>query len=176
MPCILSSGKSLACRDYQGGIKAVYIGAYNGSTLTYGMTSSSTGSNMINSFTAGTSSYYTHEQELEIGSYKETQELSIENGTVVINQELTLTFYPLDEELKNRLSALARNNWRIIYQDNNGYYYMMGLKNGCRMTGGEFSVGKALADLHGATITFTSKEPLSSTKLTTAAALQLITA
>ena len=68
MPCLITSGYSLQCRDNIGGVQNVYIGTFNGSSLTY--TVSGTNS-QITAFGGATTSFYTFNQPLETASFEQ---------------------------------------------------------------------------------------------------------
>ena len=125
MSCVLTDGYTLGCRDNIGGIQTVYIGEWNGDDLTYGFTTS----NVIDSFSGATVSFYTFEQEIEVGSYTENGVFSTENLTAFYEQTLTITLHKLDAVLRNQILLLGQGKWRIIVKDQRGLYWLMGKQN-----------------------------------------------
>lgn len=170
MACILSTGYTLGCRDSIGGIAEVYIGEWNGDSLTYVLGTD----NIIGTFSGTTSSFYTFEQEVEVGSYTEAGNFSTENLTGFYEQTLSITLHKLDASLRNKILILGQGKWRIIIKDQRGNYWLMGKQNPVRVSASTPGLGKAYGDLNGAMITFTGKEPEPAYQVSTSAALQLI--
>lgn len=168
--CDLSGGKVLGCRDNIGGISEVYIGTWNGDSLTYVYGTD----NIIGTFSGATVSFYTFEQEIETGSYQEAGNFSTENGTAFYEQTLTITLYKMDAALRNQIMILGQGKWRVIIRDQRGNYWLMGSQNPVRVSASTPGFGKAYGDLNGAIITFTGKEPLSAYQVSTSAALSVI--
>lgn len=170
MSCVLTNGYSLGCRDNIGGIQEVYIGEWNGDSLTYTL-----GANdIIGTFSGATVSFYTFEQEIETGSYTENGVFSTENGTAFYEQTLTITLHKLDAAMRNQIKLLGQGKWRIIIKDQRGKYWLMGYQNPVRVSAATPGLGKAYGDLNGAVITFLGKEPAPAHEVESAAALTVI--
>jgi hypothetical protein len=170
MSCVLTDGYTLGCRDNIGGIQTVYIGEWNGEDLQYGFTTS----NVIDSFSGATVSFYTFEQEIEVGSYTENGVYSIENLTAFYEQTLTITLHKLDAVLRNQILILGQGKWRILIKDQRGLYWLMGKQNPVRVSAATPGLGKAYGDLNGAVITFMGKEPEPAHEVTSTAAASVI--
>lgn len=170
MPCVLTNGYTLGCRDNIGGIQEVYIGEWNGDGLTYVFGTN----NIIGTFSGATGPFYTFEQEIETGSYTENGVFSTENGTAFYEQTLTINLYKMDAALRNQILILGQGKWRIIVKDQRGNYFLMGKQNPVRVSASTPGLGKAYGDLNGAVITFMGKEPEPAHQVATAAALQVI--
>lgn len=172
MSCVLTDGYTLGCRDNIGGIQTVYIGEWNGEDTSYGFTTS----NVIDSFifTGATVSFYTFEQEIEVGSYTENGVYSIENLTAFYEQTLTITLHKLDAVLRNQILILGQGKWRILIKDQRGLYWLMGKQNPVRVSAATPGLGKAYGDLNGAVITFMGKEPEPAHEVTSTAAATVI--
>ncbi len=168
--CVLSAGYSLTCRDSQGGIQKIYIGTYNGSSLTYTFDADMT----IGTFSGATVSFYTFEQENEAATYNQVGKFSSENGTSFYEQTAEIVLQKLDAALRNTVTILGQGKWRIIVLDQRGNYWLMGAQNPVRVTAATPGVGKAYADLNGSKITFLGNEPVPAYKVSTAAALSVI--
>ena len=170
MSCVLTDGYTLGCRDNIGGIQTVYIGEWNGDDLQYGFTTS----NVIDSFSGATVSFYTFEQEIEVGSYTENGVFSTENLTAFYEQTLTITLHKLDAVLRNQILLLGQGKWRILIKDQRNLYWLMGKQNPVRVSASTPGLGKAYGDLNGAVITFMGKEPEPAHEVTSTAALSVI--
>jgi len=170
MACVLTNGYTLGCRDNIGGIQEVYIGEYNGDSLTYTFGVD----NIIGTFSGATVSFYTFEQEIETGSYTENGVFSTENGTAFYEQTLTITLHKLEAALRNKILILGQGKWRIIVKDQRGKYWLIGKQNPVRVSAATPGLGKAYGDLNGAVITFMGKEPEPAYEVASAAALSVI--
>lgn len=170
MACVLTNGYTLGCRDNIGGVQEIYIGEYNGDSLTYTFGTD----NIIGTFSGATVSFYSFEQEIETASYTENGVFSTENGTAFYEETLTLTLHKLDASLRNKILLMGQGKWRIIIKDQRGVYHLMGKQNPVRVSASTPGVGKAYGDLNGAVITFMGKEPEPAHIVESAAALSVI--
>ena len=170
--CVLTSGYSLGCRDNIGGVQEVYIGEWNGGSMTYVLGTDS----IIGTFSGATVSFYTFQQEIETASYTENGQFSIENGTSFYEQTLTITLHKIEAALRNKILLLGQGKWRVIVKDQRGIYHLMGYQNPVRVTASTPNLGKAYGDLNGAVITFMTKEPTPAYEVSSTAALSVIRA
>ena len=61
---------------------------------------------------------------------------------------------------RNEILLVARNrNLKVIFEDNNGKYWLMGLTRGAVVSAGTSVTGTAVGDLNGYTLTLTAQEP-----------------
>ena len=152
MSCILANGIALGCKDSLGGIKEVYIGSTNSTTVfTYDA------DDVIDSATAAPN-FFTFEQRNEQGEFVQTGQHSVENGTNFWEQSVSLIFTKNDAEDRNTLMLLAQSTLMIIVLDQNGKYWVVGQENGADLTASTQSAGKAYGDLNGTTVSFMGKE------------------
>ena len=152
MSCILANGIALGCKDSLGGIKEVYIGSTNATTVfTYDV------NDVIDSATAAPN-FFTFEQRNEQGEFVQTGQHSVENGTNFWEQSVSLIFTKNDAEDRNTLMLLAQSTLMIIVLDQNGKYWVVGESNGADLTASTQSAGKAYGDLNGTTVSFMGKE------------------
>lgn len=170
MSCVLTNGYSLGCRDNIGGIQAVYIGEWNGDSMTYVLGTD----DIVGTFSGATVSFYTFEQEIETGSYTENGVFSTENLTAFYEQTLSITLHKLDAAMRNQIKLLGQGKWRIIILDQRGKYWLMGYQNPVRVSASTPGLGKAYGDLNGAVITFMGKEPAPAHEVSSVAALSVI--
>ena len=168
--CLLTGGYTLGCRDNIGGVQEVYIGEYNGDSLTYVLGTD----NIIGTFSGATVSFYTFEQEIETSSFTENGVFSIENGTSFYEMTLTISLHKLEAALRNKILLLGQGKWRIIVKDQRGKYHLMGYQNPVRVSASTPGVGKAYGDMNGAVITFMGKEPVPAYEVSATAALSVI--
>jgi len=171
MACLLTSGYSLGCRDSIGGIQKVFIGLWNGTSMTIGLTGSN---NQVYSFTGATVSFYTFQQELETASFNQNGQFNSENGTSFYEQTLEITLQKMDAANRAQATILGQGVWRVMILDQLGQYWLMGKTNPVRVSASTPNVGKAFGDLNGIKLTFMVKESEPAYNVTSAAAATVI--
>jgi len=155
MPCEISSGRVVDCKDQIGGISRVFIAqAYQ---------------DMINNATwaAGTNDtvtaiaaqdFYTFEVRPETSSMTITYASDPAAGTTFFEQALSLTFQLLDATDIADIRVLCQGRPNIWVMDNNNNIWLLGAEFGCNVTGGNLVTGTSFADLTGYTIDFSGRE------------------
>ena len=144
--CILDSGYVLDCNSV-GGVEKVWLGTWDGDT-TYSFDADSVVSGATD---AGT--VYNFEQDIEFAGLEQAGQFSRENGTVFYESNLSLKFTNLDKDLRNTLVAIGRAPIYAVVKSNAGEYYILGVESAGRATEGVASLGVALGDMNGATLT-----------------------
>lgn len=153
MACVLTSSRTLACRDAVGGIKTIYITELeNKATLT-----ASAGN--ITAFTLDTGTqFWTYDLIKETAEYEEKPTPSTENGTIFYETELKVMLHKTSAAMRNELKFIAQNRLMIIILDRNGNYWLMGETNGADLMPSSIKSGKAMGDFNGYELTFSAKE------------------
>ncbi len=169
MSCILASGYSIPCRAISG-IQKVYIGTWNGTSLTYTQDADGT----IGTFSGATVSFYGFNQTIETSSFTFPAEINNENNAIAYTQTCAITIQGMSQALSNTIKILGQGVWRIILLDKMGNYWLMGYSGPVQVSALDGGLGKASTDLNGATITFTSKEVQPIYAVTAAAAATVI--
>lgn len=144
--CILDNGYVLDCNSV-GGVEKVWLGTWDGDT-TYAFDAD----NVVTGATsAGT--VYNFEQDIEFAGLEQAGQFSRENGTVFYESNLSMKFTNLDKDLRNTLVAIGRAPIYAVVKSNAGEYYILGVESAGRATEGVASLGIALGDMNGATLT-----------------------
>lgn len=161
MSCLIDSGYDLGCRDNVGGIQLAYIGNFStDQSYTLGTASGTSATDVIVGVTGSSlTTYYTFNQEVEVGEFNQEGQFSTENGTVFFIQTLTLMMHKNDADLRSKLLLLSQGHLSIIVKDQRGAHWLLGFNNGCRVVTGSQNTGKAFGDMNGVTITFEGREP-----------------
>ncbi len=144
--CILDSGYVLDCNSV-GGVEKVWLGTWDGDT-TYGFDVDSV---VTGATDAGT--VYNFEQDIEFAGLEQAGQFSRENGTVFYESNLSLKFTNLNKDLRNTLVAIGRAPIYAVVKSNAGEYFILGVESAGRATEGVASLGVALGDMNGATLT-----------------------
>lgn len=153
MPCALTQGYLLDCKDSLGGISEVYFMAEQD------ITSYTEASGVITALVKATGKrFYKYELVKATSSFVENINASVENGTIFYQQELTVVLNKLQANTRNEILLLAKNLLSAVVKDNNGKFWMLGLVRGLDITAGSSQSGTAEGDRSGYTLTFTGKE------------------
>lgn len=151
--CVLTSGIPLACQDNSGGIKNVYIGAFDdATTFTYDADGT------IATVTT-TETFYTFKFRPQTASFGEEGSHSVENGTNFWTQNLSMVFHKMDATKRNNILLLAKTSMHVIVETQNGDYWWLGLANGCTLSASASAAGQGFGDLNGYNLTITGFEP-----------------
>ena len=153
MACSITiSGRSFPCKDKIGGIKRVWIKAFDAADW---------GSITSGVIAAGAAiTVYGFELTKNSGSFQQTVTASVENGTVFFSQVLELTMPNLVATDNEEIYDLLKSRLAVIIQDNNDNYMLMGHTTGAEATGGTVGTGTAKGDLNGYQIQLTAEEAI----------------
>jgi hypothetical protein len=157
MACNLTSGWLIDCKSGVGGVEKVFIanGPVSGYTASEGVVTEIT----VDDVALNSSDFFKFEVPKQTSSLTESVEASVENGTVVYNQALTLIFNKMEASKRNQILLMAANeNLIVIVKDNNLKYWSVGLTRGANLTGAELTTGTAYSDRNGGTLTLTGIE------------------
>lgn len=153
MPCALTQGYTLDCKDSLGGIKAMWV--INHANVT----AVTEASGIVSAITKSAGKvFYKYELVKNTGSLTETITTSVENGTVFYAQELSIVLNKLQANTRNEILLLAQSTLMVVVQDANDKYWLLGRFTGLDVTGGTSATGTAQGDRNGYTLTFTGGE------------------
>ena len=154
MPCALTQGYTLDCKDSAGGITEVYFiekgnlsGIVSASGVVTGLTK------------ASGKRFWKYELPKETGSFTHNPTVSNENGTVFFEQNLTIVVNKLSAAINTELKLLAQNIVVAVVKDNNNKFWMLGKERGLDMSGSTSGSGTAFGDRSGYSLVFVGKEP-----------------
>jgi hypothetical protein len=154
MPCTIINGREIDCRDSAGGIEEVYITEWSN------VASITETSGVVTSISMNSGKkFFTFQLEKENGAFDETEQNSVENGSLFYEGVLSFTTKKMTAAARNAFNILAKNRLMIIFKDRNGAYWLLGRYGAADKIGeNKSSTGKAFGDLNGYTLTFTTKE------------------
>lgn len=153
MPCALTQGYTLDCKDSLGGIKAAWFIAHQD------VTAVTEASGVVTAITkAAGKVFYKYQLVRNTSSLTENVTASVENGTVFYAQELSIILNKMQANTRNEILLLAKNNLMVVVEDANGKYWLLGKTNGVDLTGGNSGTGTAQGDRNGYTLTFSGGE------------------
>lgn len=152
--CDLTTGFALnQCKDGSAGIKAAYIAKWDSKT---GYTTDVDG--VVTGITYSVvPEFFKYDLTKNTSMLDETQEVSVENGSVGYTPVVTLIFNRLDTASRNELLLLGRTSVVIVIEDRKGQFWLVGPQSGLELNSNR-STGMNLTDRSGSTLTFTGSE------------------
>jgi len=155
MACDLTAGRNEPCKDAVGGLKNIYFSNYEEID---GYTYDVTDTDMIATVT-GAATINAYKYELKGANvFDQTVTSSRDNGTTFVEQTLTVILKKQDVATHKEIKLLSYGRPRVIVEDYNGNYFLMGLEHGAEVTTAAISSGTAMADLNGYTLTLVAME------------------
>lgn len=163
MPCALTKGRVLDCKDQLGGLKYIYLGVFSD------LESATVVEDVDGQISdLGTLSVYKYVLPANTANAVETITASPENGTLFFSQALTMALNKLTAEDRNEIKLIASNRIFAVAEDFNGNQLLYGYQNGLDANGGTVETGTAKGDRSGYTLTFLGEEPSASNHLSAA--------
>lgn len=155
MPCSLTQGYSLGCRDSAGGIKSIYLIEFDNVS---GITQSAGTATVISKANAGR--FYKYVLQRATGEWMEEYQDSIENGTTFQKQTLSFPLNGMTAAMSQEIKILGQARLIAVVetQEPTPKYWLLGEQNGLMREGGKSGSGKAFGDRSGYEMTFTGEE------------------
>jgi len=157
MSCNITAGFNLDCNHSNGGIEKIFIanGPVESITETSGTITAITGGGSA----LTPSDFFEFEVPRQPSSFTETINVSNENGTVFYDQALTMIFNKMEATKRDQILLLSQNNEMVVvFKDNNGKYFSVGVERGAYMTAGTSVSGVAYGDRNGYELTISGME------------------
>jgi len=167
MPCILNAGRTVPCKDSQGGLVAVYFINYISKAFTLE-------SGKASELNAGISAAFKYDLRNDGNNFTENAVSDKNTGTYVNTQTLTLALTKIDSETSLQVDLMAKGRPVIVVEDRNGGFRVAGLAQGMDLTGSDINTGGVETDFNGYNLTFTSMEKELAPYLTDEAVTALI--
>jgi hypothetical protein len=173
MSCDIAKGRLEPCKDSVGGLRAVYFMNFAEapySDVVYDVTNT----DVVDTVNSTPSTISAYKFELKGNStFEQNITASRENGTMFVEQVLNLTLKKQDLNTHKEVKLISYGRPKIVVEDYNGNFFLMGIENGADVTAGTIVTGAAMGDLSGYTLTLTAMEkvPANFMNATTEAAL-----
>ena len=159
MPCALTSGYVIDCRESVGGIQAIWLIAnadlYDASGNSRVTESSGTVTAMTK---ASGKRFYKFEVPRATASASSNLTGSQENGTIFFTHQVMFPINSRNASIRNIITTLAKNRLTFVTLDMDGVYRMYGKSFGLFLDSTESGSGTAPGDRQGSMLTFTSQE------------------
>lgn len=165
MSCNITAGFTLDCNDSNGGIDKIFIA--NGPVESITETSGTITAITVGGSALTPSDFFEFEVPRQTSSFTETINVSNENGTVFYDQALTMVFNKMEAAKRDQILLLSQNNEMVVvFKDNNGKYFSVGIERGAYMTAGTSVSGVAYGDRSGYELTVSGMEEQPSFEVT----------
>lgn len=153
MPCALTQGYNLDCRDSVGGVRSVYFIALDDiATITES-------AGVVTGITKDASKrFYKYNLIMNTGEAEDTLTGNRENGTLFSAQMLKFPINKMTVAVRNELLLLGKNRLAAVVVDENGTGWLYGKSYGLMLTTAGGKTGKAKADRNGYELSFEGEE------------------
>ena len=153
MPCAISSGYTIDCRESVGGVQTIWV--LDKSQITSIVDTSGTLTTLT--LPSGVTFY---KIEVPRGTAFATNAItaSAENGTFFYTHEVSFPINSRSATVRNLINVLAKNKCVFILLEGDNQYRMYGAKFGLFMNSAEAGSGTGLADRNGYMVKFSSQE------------------
>jgi hypothetical protein len=165
MSCNITAGFTLDCSDSNGGLDKIFIA--NGPVESITESSGTITAITVGGSALTPSDFFEFEVPRQTSSFTETINVSNENGTVFYDQALTMIFNKMEASKRDQILLLSQNNEMVVvFKDNNGKYFSVGVERGAYMTAGTSISGVAYGDRNGYELTISGMEEQPSFEVT----------
>ena len=163
MACNLTRGLLVDCKDQIGGLKRIFFV----NTYSADIRASGTFSDNVMT-TAGFASWdifggtYVNVFQYDLRPNLSSMTVNINSdpatGTTWFEQTLSLTLQKLTVAQTNEIKLISYNRAQVFVQDVNDNVFLLGMDNGCDVSGGTAVTGAAKGDLTGYTLDLRAEE------------------
>ena len=152
MACNLTRGLLVDCKDQIGGLKKIFFTQSYCSDIRASATFN--GTNVLQMDTAGFANWDIY------GGSTVTVNINSDpaTGTTFFEQTLSLTLQKLTVAQTNELKLISYNRSQVFVLDNNDNVFLLGMDNGCDISGGTAVTGAAKGDMTGFTLELRAEE------------------
>jgi hypothetical protein len=157
MACDIGLGRGIKCKDSVGGLANVYFINFGDIT---GYTFDATNTDVIETITGGgTISAYKYELSTMLSSFNEVFN-STPNGNSSVTQTLVLNINKQTLADHKEIKLLTYGRPRVVIEDKNGNFRVMGLDFGADVTTANANGGAAMQDTSGYEVTLVATEKI----------------
>jgi hypothetical protein len=159
MPCAITSGYTIDCRENVGGIQAIWLISNANLYDASGNSRVTDSSGTVTAMTKATGTRF-YKFEVPRGTAVASTNMtgSLENGTIFFTHELTFPINSRTATVRNIITTLAKNRLTFVTLEMDGVYRMYGKGYGLYMDSTTNSSGTAPGDRNGAELKFSSME------------------
>ena len=166
MACNLTRGLLVDCKDQIGGLKKIFFTQSYCSDIRASATFN--GTNVLQMDTAGfanwdiyggsTVNVFQYDLRPNLSSVTVNINSDPATGTTFFEQTLSLSLQKLTVAQTNELKLISYNRSQVFVLDNNDNVFLLGMDNGCDISGGTAVTGAAKGDMTGFTLELRAEE------------------
>jgi len=154
MACDITLGRGISCKDQVGGLANIYY-------INYGDVSGYTYTGDVIDTVTGGGAITAYKWELKgVSTFSEVFNSSRETGTSSVEQTLVLSLKTQSSVDHKEIKLMTHGRGRIVIEDHNGNFRLMGLEHGAEVTTANASSGAAMNDGSGYEITLVATEKI----------------
>jgi len=159
MPCAITAGYTIDCRENVGGIQAIWVTESANLLNASGVSRVIDSSGIVTAMTKATGKKF-YKFEIPRGTAVASTNMtgSLENGSVYFTHEVSFPINSRTAAVRNIITTLAKNRLNFVTLEMDGVYRMYGKGYGLFMDSTENSSGTAPGDRNGAMLKFSSME------------------
>jgi hypothetical protein len=160
MPCVLTTGFTLDCKDSIGGIKSVRFATLADWTAL----AATTASGEVTAIGSASTVFYKYELRRETSSFNDDPQANQSVGSTYYKPTLNMIMNKLDTAKRNEILLLAKNRLVVIVEtmqaevSGDGDFWVLGDQNGLDMTPSTAGSGVAPSDRNGYELAFEGME------------------
>jgi hypothetical protein len=159
MPCEITAGYAIDCRDSIGGIDAIYLIENSALYDASGVSRVTYASGVVTALGKDTGKkFYKFEVPRATAMASNNITASTENGTIFYTHMVSFPINSRSATTRNIINTLAKNRVTIVTKNMDGSYNMFGQGFGLFLDTAEGGSGTALGDRSGYQLSFSSQE------------------
>ena len=166
MACNLTKGLAVDCKDQIGGLKRIFFVKSYCSDIRANATFDSTDTNVMDTAgfanwdvqSGGAVTVFQYDLRPNLSSMTVNINSDPATGTTFFEQTLSLSLQKLSVAQTNELKLISYNRSQIFVLDNNDNVFLLGMDNGCDISGGTAVTGAAKGDMSGYTLELRAEE------------------
>ena len=170
MACNITHGRVEPCKDAMAGLRNIYfINEQIDANYIYKINDGEGDFYILDDdfsesidYIEGIANMYKYELKSNENVFDQEIVTSRENGTTFFRQTLTIKLKKQDVATHNAVKTLAYAKPRILVENNEGQFFLVGLLRGADLTAGSINSGGGLSDFSGYSLTFVAEELLPS--------------
>tara|TARA_R100001086_G_scaffold214497_1_gene130525 strand:+ start:1177 stop:1779 length:603 start_codon:yes stop_codon:yes gene_type:complete len=166
MACNLTKGLAVDCKDQIGGLKKIFFVKSYCSDIRAKATFDGTDPLVMDTGgfanwdiqSGGAVTVFQYDLRPNLSSMTVNINSDPATGTTFFEQTLSLTLQKLSVAQTNELKLISYNRSQIFVLDNNDNVFLLGMDNGCDISGGTAVTGAAKGDMTGYTLELRAEE------------------
>ena len=166
MACNLTKGLAVDCKDQIGGLKRIFFVKSYCSDIRANATFYGVDTNVMDTAgfanwdvqSGGAVTVFQYDLRPNLSSMTVNIDSDPATGTTWFEQTLSLSLQKLSVAQTNELKLISYNRSQIFVLDNNDNVFLLGMDNGCDISGGTVVTGAAKSDMSGYTLELRAEE------------------